>query len=48
VFVAVPGQGCHRLRHDRRSSREAFAPWEAEISMIYVLKENRGGGIGRA
>lgn len=30
------------------SSREAFAPWEAEISMVYVLKENRGGGIGRA
>ena len=30
------------------SSREAFAPWDAEISMIYVLKENRGGGIGRA
>ena len=29
------------------SSREAFAPWEAEISMVYVLKENRGGGIGR-
>ncbi len=30
------------------SSREAFAPWEAEISMVYVLKENRGCGIGRA
>ena len=29
------------------SSREAFAPWEAEISMVYVLKENRGGGVGR-
>jgi GNAT superfamily N-acetyltransferase len=30
------------------STREAFAPWEAEISMIYVLKEHRGGGVGRA
>jgi ribosomal protein S18 acetylase RimI-like enzyme len=30
------------------ATREAFAPWEAEISMIYVLKENRAGGIGRA
>jgi ribosomal protein S18 acetylase RimI-like enzyme len=30
------------------SSREAFAPWEAEISMVYVLKEQRGAGVGRA
>jgi GNAT superfamily N-acetyltransferase len=30
------------------STREAFAPWEAEISMIYVLKEHRGAGVGRA
>ena len=30
------------------SSREAFAPWEAEISMVYVLKEHRGAGVGRA
>jgi ribosomal protein S18 acetylase RimI-like enzyme len=29
------------------ASREAFAPWEAEISMVYVLKESRGAGIGR-
>jgi GNAT superfamily N-acetyltransferase len=29
------------------ASREAFAPWDAEISMIYVLKESRGAGIGR-
>lgn len=27
--------------------REAFAPWEAEISMVYVLKEYRGSGVGR-
>jgi GNAT superfamily N-acetyltransferase len=30
------------------STREAFAPWEAEISMIYVLKEHRSAGVGRA
>lgn len=30
------------------SSREAFAPWEAEMTMVYVLKEHRGQGIGRA
>ena len=30
------------------SSREAFAPWEAEVSMVYVLKEQRGAGVGRA
>ncbi|HEX5006827.1 MAG TPA: GNAT family N-acetyltransferase [Hyphomonadaceae bacterium] len=30
------------------ATREAFAPWEAEISMVYVLKEQRGAGIGRA
>lgn len=29
------------------SCREAFAPWDAEISMVYVLKEFRGVGIGR-
>lgn len=29
------------------ASREAFAPWDAEITMIYVLKEHRGAGIGR-
>lgn len=29
------------------ASREAFAPWEAEITMVYVLKEHRGSGIGR-
>ncbi len=27
--------------------REAFAPWDGEITMIYVLKEHRGGGLGR-
>lgn len=30
------------------ASREPFAPWEAEISMVYVLKEHRGVGVGRA
>lgn len=30
------------------ASRESFAPWEAEISMIYLLKEYRAGGIGRS
>lgn len=30
------------------ASREAFAPWDAEITMIYVLKEHRNLGIGRA
>ncbi|MEQ1782383.1 MAG: GNAT family N-acetyltransferase [Hyphomonadaceae bacterium] len=29
------------------ASREAFAPWEAEITMVYVLKEHRGAGVGR-
>lgn len=29
------------------ASREAFAPWESEVSMVYVLKEHRGCGIGR-
>ncbi len=29
------------------ASREAFAPWDAEIAMIYVLKEKRGQGVGR-
>ena len=46
VFVAVQGRevvGFLTLG----ASREAFAPWESEIGMIYVLKENRGAGIGR-
>jgi ribosomal protein S18 acetylase RimI-like enzyme len=30
------------------ASREAFASWEAEVSMVYVLKEHRGAGLGRA
>lgn len=30
------------------ASRDAFAPWDAEISMIYVLREHCGAGIGRA
>ena len=30
------------------ASRDAFSPWDAEISMIYVLREYCGAGIGRA
>jgi len=30
------------------ASREAFSPWDAEISMIYILREHCGAGIGRA
>jgi GNAT superfamily N-acetyltransferase len=29
------------------ATREAFAPWDAEVSMVYVLKEHRGAGVGR-
>jgi ribosomal protein S18 acetylase RimI-like enzyme len=29
------------------ASREAFSPWDGEITMVYVLKEYRGGGLGR-
>lgn len=28
--------------------RDVFAPWEAEITMLYVLEAYRGAGIGRA
>lgn len=28
--------------------RDVFAPWEAEVTMLYVLDEYRGAGIGRA
>lgn len=28
--------------------RDVFAPWEAEITMLYVLDDYRGAGIGRA
>lgn len=27
--------------------REPQAPWQAEVFMVYVLKEQRGGGVGR-
>ncbi len=30
------------------SCRDVFAPWEAEITMLYVLEAYRGAGIGRA
>lgn len=30
------------------ASRDAFSPWDAEVSMIYVLREYCGAGIGRA
>ncbi len=29
------------------ASRETFAPWDAEIGMVYVLKEHRSVGVGR-
>ena len=46
VLVAVNGQEIVGFA-SMGSSREAFAPWEAEVSMVYVLKEQRGIGIGR-
>jgi ribosomal protein S18 acetylase RimI-like enzyme len=46
IYVAVSGKEIVGFSMVG-ASREAFAPWEAEISMIYVLKEHRGGGIGR-
>jgi GNAT superfamily N-acetyltransferase len=46
VLVALSGQDVVGFAA-ASASREAFAPWDAEITMIYVLKEVRGGGIGR-
>ena len=46
VLVAVNGQEIVGFA-SMGSSREAFAPWEAEVSMVYVLKEQRGIGIGK-
>jgi ribosomal protein S18 acetylase RimI-like enzyme len=46
IFVAVSGQEVVGFLYVG-SSREPFAPWDAEISMVYVLKEHRGVGIGR-
>lgn len=46
VLVAMKGQEMVGFA-TAGASREAFAPWEAEIAMIYVLKEYRGAGIGR-
>ena len=47
VFVALHGQEVVAFAA-AGASREAFAPWDAEISMIYVVKDHRGLGIGRA
>lgn len=30
------------------ASRDAYSPWDAEVSMIYILREYCGGGLGRA
>jgi ribosomal protein S18 acetylase RimI-like enzyme len=46
VFVALAGQEIVGFVLCG-ASREAFAPWDAEISMVYVLKEHRGAGVGR-
>ncbi len=46
VFVAVQGRTIIGFL-TVGASREAFAPWDSEIGMIYVLKEQRGAGIGR-
>lgn len=47
IFVATSGQDVIGFLAVG-ASREPFAPWEAEVSMLYVLKEHRGAGIGRA
>lgn len=46
VFVAVQGRTVIGFL-TMGASREAFAPWESEVGMIYVLKSHRGAGIGR-
>lgn len=46
TFVAMNGRAAVGFA-SVGASREAFAPWDAEISMVYVLKESRGVGIGR-
>lgn len=46
VFVAVQGREVIGFL-TVGASREAFAPWESEIGMIYVLSGRRGAGIGR-
>jgi GNAT superfamily N-acetyltransferase len=46
IFVAMNGRDLVGFAN-AGASREAFAPWDAEIPMIYVLKEHRGLGIGR-
>ena len=46
VFVAMQGKAVIGFL-TIGASREAFAPWESEIGMIYILKEHRGAGIGR-
>lgn len=47
IFVAVSGREVVGFL-TVGASKEPFAPWEAEVSMIYVQKEHRGAGIGRA
>ncbi len=47
VFVATSGRDVIGFV-SVGASREPFAPWDAEISMLYVMKEHRGAGIGRA
>jgi GNAT superfamily N-acetyltransferase len=46
IIVAMKGRELVGFAN-ASASREAFAPWDAEIPMIYLLKEHRGGGIGR-
>jgi ribosomal protein S18 acetylase RimI-like enzyme len=46
IFVAVQGKTVIGFL-TVGASREAFAPWESEIGMIYVLNGHRGAGIGR-
>src|SRR5690606_27785669 len=46
VFVAMQGRTVIGFA-SVGASREAFAPWESEISMVYILNDHRGAGIGR-
>ncbi|MDZ4762116.1 MAG: GNAT family N-acetyltransferase [Alphaproteobacteria bacterium] len=46
IFVATAGQQVAGFLMVG-ATREPFAPWEAEISMVYVLKDHRGAGVGR-
>jgi ribosomal protein S18 acetylase RimI-like enzyme len=46
VFVATSGADVIGFL-SVGATREPFAPWDAEITMVYVLKEHRSAGIGR-